>query len=81
MREEIEMKSREEIMAKAEEFASAPADSVEGEAHWILMTLAGDSEADMFSTAGAHDFLYSLEKDEEGSAAAEASIVSEFLNK
>jgi hypothetical protein len=76
------MKKREEILAKAEEFASAPADSVEGEAYWILTTLAGENEADMFSADGAFDFIYSLEKDEEGSAAAEAaSIVAEFLNK
>lgn len=76
------MKTREEILTKAVEFASAPADSVEGEAYWVLTTLAGENEADMFSEAGAQDFLYSLEKDEEGSAAAEAAvIVSEFLNK
>lgn len=74
------MKSREEILAKAKEFASAPSDSIEGETYWVLTQLAGESEADMFSTDGAHDFLYSLEK-EEGEAVSEAaSIVSEFLN-
>ena len=75
------MKSREEILTKAEEFAGVPGDSIEGEAYWVLTTLAGESEADMFSEAGIHDFLYSLEKEEGEAVSAAASIVSEFLNK
>jgi hypothetical protein len=69
---------REKLLAKAEAFAGAPAGSVEEEARYILLELAGDSEADMFSEAGTIDMLVSLER-EEGVAAEAAALVSKFL--
>ena len=69
---------RENMLSKAEEFADAPAGSVEEEARYILLELAGDSEQDMFSEAGSTDMLMSLER-EEGVAAEAAKMVSKLL--
>lgn len=68
------LSKRERLLAKAEEFAGASEGSVEEEARYILLELAGDSEEDMFSEAGTDDMLASLER-EEGSVEAKASAL------
>lgn len=69
---------REKLLSKAEDFASAPAGSVEEEARYIMLELAGDSETDIFSEAGTIDMLASLDR-EEGVQAEAAALVSKFL--
>lgn len=58
------MKSREEILAKARMLENFSKDSAQTEARYILLDIAGDSEADMFSEAGIHDYLHSLASNE-----------------
>lgn len=70
---------REKLLAKAEEFASSPADSVEGEARYILLELAGDSEEDMFSEAGTDDMLADLGREEGSVEATAAALVYKLL--
>lgn len=73
------MKSRDEILAKAESLASFDQASKEGEARLILMDIAGSDEADMFSADGALDLLASLDRDEDENVQAASRMVYEFL--
>jgi hypothetical protein len=73
------MKSREEILNKAESLASFAEASVQHEARLILMDIAGSDEADMFSADGIHDLLFSLEREEDETVQAAAQLVRDFL--
>lgn len=75
------MKTREQILAKAEELKDFHGNPVQEEAHFMLLDIAGDSEEDMFSEDGTLDMLASMSK-HEGTVEAEASdMVYEFLMK
>lgn len=73
------MKSREEILAKAEELKQFEGNAVQEEAHFMLLDIAGDSDADMFSEDGILDMLYSTSKHEGTAEAQAADIVAKFL--
>lgn len=73
------MKSREEILSKAESLASFANGSVQEEARLILTDIAGSDEADMFSEDGIHDLLFSLEREEDETVQAAAQLVRQFL--
>jgi hypothetical protein len=73
------MKSREEILAKAEELKNFDGNEVQEETYFMLLDIAGDSDADMFSEAGIHDMLYSMSKHEGTVTAQAADIVAKFL--
>lgn len=73
------MKSREEILAKAEELKGFEGNPVQEEAHFLLLDIAGATDADMFSPDGIHDLLHSLSKNEGTVEAQAADIVFEFL--
>lgn len=73
------MKSREEILAKAEELKQFEGNTVQEEAHFMLLDIAGDSDADMFSEDGILDMLYSTSKHEGTVEAQAADIVAKFL--
>ena len=73
------MKSREEILAKAEELKDFDGNAVQEEAHFMLLDIAGDSEEDMFSEAGVMDMLHSMSKHEGTVEAEAADMVAKFL--
>jgi uncharacterized protein YwgA len=52
------MKSREEIIAKADELKSAEEDSVEMEAQQILLEIAGTEASSMLSDEDIEELLY-----------------------
>ena len=74
------MKSREEMLAKAEELKQYEGNPVQEEAHFMLLDIAGESDADMFSQDGIHDMLYSMSKHEGTVEAEAANIVAKFLS-
>lgn len=73
------MKTRDEILAKAESLASFDQTSTEGEARLILKDIAGTDEADMFSADGALDLLATLDRDEDETVQAASRMVYDFL--
>ena len=58
------MKTRDEILAKAEELKGFNGNAVQEESHFILIDIAGDSDEDMFSEDGILDMLYSMSQQE-----------------
>lgn len=75
------MKSREEILAKAEELVQFEEESAQREASFILFDIAGESEADMCSDDGIHDYLHSYKRwSEKPVLQAAHTIASDFLN-
>jgi plasmid stability protein len=73
------MKTREEILSKGDSLGSFGAGSTEEEARQILTDIAGSDEADMFSEAGIHDLLFSLDREEDETVQAASRLVREFL--
>lgn len=74
------MKTREEIVAKAEELKNFEGNEVQEETHYLLLDIAGSSDEDMCSEAGILDMLYPLRANEGTVEAQAADIVSKFLN-
>lgn len=74
------MKSRQEMLEKAEELKQFEGNPVQEEVHFMLLDIAGESDADMFSEDGIHDMLYSMSKHEGTVEAEAAGIVAKFLN-
>ena len=52
------MKTREEMLAKADEFADGSETSVEGEVKALLLEIAGDDEDSMLDEAATDELLY-----------------------
>jgi len=73
------MKTRNEILAKAETLAPFDQDTTEGEARSILLEIAGPDEADMCSTDGTFDLLATLDRDDDETVQAASKLVYEFL--
>lgn len=75
------MKTREEILVKAEELKDFEGNAVQEESHFILIDIAGDSDEDMFSEDGILDMLYSMSQQEADPVVSEAAdIVLKFIN-
>lgn len=76
------MKTREAILAKAAEYkaqSEKDPESVEGELYWALTWIAGEDEADMCNVDGTFDFLWNMERVEEGNQAEASRIALAFF--
>lgn len=75
------MKTREEILAKAEELRDFERFTVQQETRYMLLDIAGDTEADMLSEDGVHDYLHAQKRWGGTDMSAQAvEIVTEFLH-
>lgn len=75
------MKTREEILAKAEELRDFERFTVQQETRYMLLDIAGDTEENMLSEDEIQDYLHSQKCWGGTDMSAQAvEIVTEFLN-